>query len=55
MVDMKTDSDKDSLHIDQNAFEQRIELKQIIKSRLDGVVQKKKEQLYQDLTKFLQL
>ena len=55
MVDMKTDSDKDSLHIVQNAFEQRIELKQIIKSRLDGVVEEKKQQLCQDLTNFLHL
>ena len=53
MVDLKQDSIEKALDMIKNSFEQREHLKQIIKSRLDGVVEEKKNKLYQDLTKIL--
>ena len=55
MVDMKRNSIDEALNIIKSAYEQRNQLREIILSRLNGVVEEKKQQLYQDLTKFLQL
>lgn len=55
MVDLKQDSNEEALQMIKSAFENRAQLKEIIQSRLDGVVEEKKKLLYEDLTKFLKL
>ena len=55
MVDLKQASNEDAMKTIVSAFEQRAKLKETIQERLDGVVREKKQQLYQDLTNFLQL
>lgn len=53
MVDLKADSDEEALNQIICSFEERKLLKDIVKSRLDEVVENKKKELYQDLSKFL--
>ena len=55
IVDLIQDSNDTVLETVKSAFDQRSQLKDMIQSRLDGVVEEKKKQLYQDLTDFLQL
>ena len=54
MVDLKQISNEDVLKTITSAFEQREQLERIIQSRLDGVVRERKQQLFRDLSNFLQ-
>lgn len=53
MVDLKQDTLEDAMHTIKSAFKKRAQLKEIINMRLEGVVEEKKQILYQDLRKFL--
>ena len=55
MIDLKKDSIEDTLKTIKSVFDQREQLKDVIQSRLCGVVEEKKQLLYQDLSKFMQL
>lgn len=55
MVDLKNISNEEALTMIKSSFEKRMNLKDIIQSRLSGIIKGKKAQLYQDLTKFLLL
>ena len=55
MTDLKKDSNAETLKTIKSAFDQREHLKEVIQLRLNGVVEEKKQLLYQDLSKFLQL
>lgn len=55
MVDLKKDSDEDVLNKIRTAFDDRVQIKEIVKLRIDGVVEEKKKQLQQDLAKCLNL
>lgn len=55
LVDMKGETITTALNTIKCAFEQREQLKSIIQSRLDGVVNEKKKQLYHNLTDFLSM
>jgi len=55
MVDLKQDSNEIILKTIISFYDQRGKLKGLIRSRLDGIVEEKKQSLIRDLTKFMQL
>lgn len=55
LADLKQDSNDAVVKTVKSAFDQRLQLKEIIQSRLDGVVEEKKTQLYKDLATILNL
>ena len=55
MVDMKKQSDEDILSVIKVAFSRRLELKDMIKQRMEGVVAERRKLLIDDLTKFFNL
>lgn len=55
MVDMKKQSDEEILSVIKVAFSRRLELKNMIKQRMEGVVAERRKLLIDDLTKFFNL
>lgn len=55
MVDMKKQSDEEILSVIKEAFSRRLELKNMIKQRMEGVVAERRKLLIDDLTKFFNL
>lgn len=55
MVDMKKQSDDEILSVIKEAFSRRLELKNMIKQRMEGVVAERRKLLIDDLTKFFNL
>ena len=55
MVDMKTQSDEEIFSVIKSAFSRRLELKNIIRQRMEGVVSERRKLLIDDLTKFFKL
>lgn len=55
MVDMKEQEDDEILSVIKNAFSRRLELKTIIKDRMEGEVAERRKLLIDDLTKFFNL
>lgn len=54
MADLKQDSIERVLSIIKSSFEDRLEVKQLIQERLNSIVDEKKKNLYNDLSKLLQ-
>lgn len=55
MVDMKEQENDEVLSVIKNAFSRRLELKNMIKQRMEGVVAERRKLLIDDLTKFFNL
>lgn len=55
MVDMKKQDDEEILSVIKDAFSRRLELKNIIRQRMEGVVSERRKLLIDDLTKFFNL
>ena len=54
MADLRQDSIERVLSIIKSSFEDRLEVKQLIQERLNSIVDEKKKNLYNDLSKLLQ-
>lgn len=55
MTDLKTQTKDEILSTIKDAFDKRLELKKIIRSRMDTVVKEREELLYDELRKFFKL
>jgi len=53
LADMKQDSSERVLNMIKSVFEHRLQVKDIIKDRLDGIVEQKKRKFYKDLSEIL--
>ena len=53
LADMKQDSCEQVLNMIKSVFEHRLQVKDLIQDRLDGIVEQKKKKFYKDLSEIL--